>query len=84
MIDWMEYLKQAVSEQASDVFFVAGGPVWEKLEGRIRTLGQQRLLPDVTPLAQGLQEAYAWYREHRDLIRRKPLIAYIDEHLGKE
>ena len=48
------------------------------------TACQQRLLPDVTPLAQGLQEAYAWYREHRDLIRRKPLIAYIDEHLGKE
>ncbi|MBQ6720038.1 MAG: PilT/PilU family type 4a pilus ATPase [Oscillospiraceae bacterium] len=57
MIDWMEYLKQAVSEQASDVFFVAGGPVWEKLEGRIRTLGQQRLLPEDTK--QVVTEIYA-------------------------
>ena len=38
MIDWMEHLKQAVADQASDVFFVAGGPVWEKLEGRIDIL----------------------------------------------
>ena len=57
MIDWMEYLRQAVADLASDVFFVAGGPVWEKLEGRIRAVGQQRLLPEDTK--QVITEIYA-------------------------
>lgn len=42
---------------------------------------QAALLPDLTPLAEGLRESYAWYREHRKEIRRKPLMAYIDENL---
>ena len=45
MVDWMEYLKQAVEHQASDVFFVAGGPVCEKSDGHIRHIGEGRLLP---------------------------------------
>ncbi|MBQ2951956.1 MAG: NAD-dependent epimerase/dehydratase family protein [Clostridia bacterium] len=44
---------------------------------------QSQLLPDLTPLGAGLRESYAWYRENRALIRRKPLLAYIDEHLMK-
>ena len=45
MVNWMECLRQAVEDQASDVFFVAGGPVCEKLDGRIRHLDETRLLP---------------------------------------
>ena len=45
------------------------------------TTRQQALLPEVTPLAAGLAESHAWWREHRSLIRRKPLMDYIDEHL---
>ena len=63
MIDWMEYLKQAVAEQASDVFFVAGGAVWAKQEGRIRTIGDRRLLPEDT--TQVVTEIYA--AAHRDM-----------------
>ena len=48
MIEWLEYMKQAVEDQASDLFFVAGGPVSEKLEGKIRPIGQQRLMPEDT------------------------------------
>lgn len=48
MIDWKEYLRQAVANQASDVFFVAGGPVCQKLDGHIRCLGDKRLLPPDT------------------------------------
>ncbi len=57
MTDWMEYLRQAVNHQASDVFFVAGGPVCEKLEGRIRQVGTERLLPEDT--RQLVTEIYA-------------------------
>lgn len=57
MTDWMEYLKIATEHQASDVFFVAGKPACEKLEGRIRTMSGERLLPVQTE--QILREIYA-------------------------
>ena len=44
-MDWMEILKQAVADQASDVFFVAGKAACEKVEGRIQPLSEQRLMP---------------------------------------
>ena len=43
MENWMDCLGQALEHQASDVFFVAGGPVCEKLEGRIRRIGGEKL-----------------------------------------
>lgn len=42
---------------------------------------QSAILGELTPLAEGLAESYAWFRTHRELIRRKPLMAYIDENL---
>ena len=48
MIDWMELLKQAVANQASDVFFVAGKAPCQKMEGHIQPLSDQRLMPGDT------------------------------------
>ena len=48
MINWMELLKQAVADQASDVFFVAGKAPCQKVEGHICPLSEQRLTPDDT------------------------------------
>ena len=45
MATWMEYLTTAVEHQASDVFFVAGKPACEKLEGNIHALSEEKLLP---------------------------------------
>ena len=45
MINWLEMLKQAVTDQASDVFFVAGKSPCEKVEGRIRPLSDGKLMP---------------------------------------
>ena len=45
MIDWMDILKQAVEDQASDVFFVAGKSVCQKVDGHIRPMTEQRLMP---------------------------------------
>jgi twitching motility protein PilT len=44
----IQYLRRAVGDQASDIFIVAGGPVSEKLEGRMRAIGEERLLPPKT------------------------------------
>ena len=56
MPGWMEYLQTATEHQASDVFFVAGKPACEKLDGHLHPLSQQRLLPEDT--ARILQEIY--------------------------
>lgn len=48
MIHWMEYLKQAVQNQASDLFFVAGDQICEKLDGKLHRLDSPRLLPPDT------------------------------------
>lgn len=45
MKGWMDYLKMAVEHQASDVFWVAGKPACEKLDGRIVPMDDDRLMP---------------------------------------
>ena len=47
-MDVVEYLKKAVDEGASDIFFLAGSPATAKIEGRILKIGEERLLPDHT------------------------------------
>ncbi len=42
---------------------------------------QTALLPTVTSLGEGLGESYAWYKDNREQVRRKPLLSYIDENL---
>lgn len=48
------------------------------------TAAQEALLPDLIPSEKGIAESLAWYRENRRLIRRKPLIPFIDENLRKD
>ena len=48
MAEVMKYLEQAVTDQASDLFLVAGGKVCEKLDGHLREIGAERLLPPDT------------------------------------
>ena len=68
MINWMEYLHRAVEHQASDVFFVAGGPVCEKLDGHIRPLDEIRLLPPDTQ--QAVEEIYETAHRSMDIFRQ--------------
>lgn len=44
----MEYLRKAVTDQASDLFIVAGGAVSEKVEGDIRPISESKVLPPDT------------------------------------
>ena len=43
---------------------------------------QGAFLTELTPLDEGLAESYAWYKAHRELIRRKPLLDFIDRELS--
>lgn len=48
---------------------------------RLDVSKQSALMPETKPLAEGLAEACAWYRENRDSVNRKNYMEYIDEHL---
>ena len=48
MAELIDYLTRAVQDGASDLFFVAGGSVSEKLDGRIRSIADEKLLPPET------------------------------------
>ena len=45
MLDLMELLHQVVADEASDLFLVAGGPACEKIDGHVRRLNEDRLMP---------------------------------------
>lgn len=42
---------------------------------------QRELMPETTPLAEGLRESYAWYSTHRNEVVPKPYMQFIDEEL---
>lgn len=42
---------------------------------------QQRLMPDVKPLDEGLRESWEWFRGHREDVVVKPLKEYIDSRI---
>ena len=46
---------------------------------------QNALMPDTVPLAQGLQEEFAWYKNNPDSVyNRKPYREFIDNDLVKK
>lgn len=42
---------------------------------------QNELMKNTIPLFDGLCESYEWYKNNRELIRRKPLFDYINQNL---
>lgn len=48
MAELLDYLKQAVERQASDLFIVAGGPVSAKQEGHLVPISEEKIFPQET------------------------------------
>ena len=48
MAELLDYLKQAVERQASDLFIVAGGPVSAKQEGHLVPISEEKVFPQET------------------------------------
>ena len=42
---------------------------------------QIAIMPDVKPLAAGLQESFEWFRQNRDAVMRRPYAEYIDANV---
>ena len=65
MNSWMEILRKAVADQASDVFFVAGKPPCQKVEGHISTISEDKLTPaDTEQIVTALYQAAGRSMEH--------------------
>ena len=45
---------------------------------------QQELMPEVKSLELGLKQSYEWYKNHKELVRRKEYISYIKENFKLE
>lgn len=45
MMELLDYLERAVKDNASDLFFIAGAGVSEKLDKRLETIGEGKLMP---------------------------------------
>lgn len=45
---------------------------------------QSVLMPDITPLEEGLREACNWYCGHSGEVNKKPLLEFIDRSLGAD
>lgn len=44
---------------------------------------QNKLISDTINLKEGLMECYKWYSEHKEDVRRKPYMEFIDANLSK-
>ena len=40
-----------------------------------------RIMNDTIELSDGLAECYEWYRNNKAMVKRKPLLEYIEENL---
>lgn len=47
-MELLDYLKRAVSDHTSDLFFVAGGPVCEKLDKHLIPISDEKIFPQET------------------------------------
>ena len=45
---------------------------------------QSALMPELKPMALGMQESYQWFRENRDAVIRRPYMEYIDKNIGEK
>lgn len=64
----IDYLQHAVDTRASDLFFIAGGPVSMKIDGRITPVGKEKLLPPDTK--QFIEEIYEMAGRSMDHYQR--------------
>lgn len=85
-----------ISDWAGQCYKVAGTeiefvPVYEDINQRsyfcftdyeyvLDTAKQNELIGDTIPLIEGLEDAFAWYKENQDKVNKKPYFEFIDEH----
>ena len=83
--EWVEYCYRAAGK-TPQFKYVTGGteqrnyfPFYDY--GYVLDVTEQnKLLPDLLPVADGLQRAYAWYRDNKSAVKPKNYFDYIQNH----
>ena len=84
--EWVELCYKAVGKSVEFVCVESDVPQrnyfsFADYEYVLNVEKQKELMPDTKDFMQGLCEAYEWYKENRDEVRRKAYIEYIDENM---
>ena len=84
--DWARLCYEAAGVPFSAISVGEEHPRWayfpfRDYEYRLDVSSMTALMPDLTPLPDGLRQEYAWFREHRDAVNRKGYLDYIKTHL---
>lgn len=84
--EWVRLCYDAVGLPLTTVSVGTEHPRWaffpfRDYEYRLDVTKQAALMPQLTPLADGLRQEYAWLCSHRDEVNRKAYLTYIREHL---
>ena len=87
--EWVELCYQTAEKEVEFV------NVYEDIEQRnyfsfynyeyyLDVIKQQELMPATESLADGIKQAFAWYKENQDKVNKKPYFEFIDENLIKQ
>ncbi len=84
--EWVRLCYEAAGVPLTTVSVGDEHPRWayfpfRDYEYRLDVTKQAALMPQLTPLAEGLRQEYEWLRSHRDQVNRKDYLSYIREHL---
>lgn len=82
---WVELCYEAVGAPLETIS-VTGHPQrsffsFHDYEYMLDVSKQTALMPEVKALAAGVAESYAWFKDHREEVTRKPYFEYIDQFL---
>lgn len=84
--EWVELCYQAAGKKAAFVHVNRDADVRRYFCFRdyaycLDVSAQQKLLPEVTPLWEGLRESFAWYMAHQEDVLKRPYLDFIDNEL---
>ena len=86
--EWAQLCYDAVGAPLTTVSMGPEHPRWAYFPFRdyayeLDVTAQLSLMPDTTPLADGLKESWAWFSAHKDQVTRKPYFEYLDRILSE-
>ena len=85
---WAELCYQAVGKPFDSLCVSPEHPQWayfpfRDYDYRLDVSRMLALMPSVKPLEEGLAEEYTWFASHREEVKRKALIDYIQSNILK-
>lgn len=85
--EWVELCYKVVGKQLNTISVDSSHPQrqyfsFHDYEYYLDVTKQEALMPDTKPLFEGLLESFVWYREHSELVNKKPFVNYIDTEIA--